>query len=291
MATKICANCGNKIGIFGSMQLRKNTYICKSCCQDVPSKLKDSAKLYWDLNDLKAYKKMRKDIEIRRRRYKKSSSLGDFSIDVDNNLFMVGQDIYPVEALSSYGFSFIPEKTEHGFFTGDRVLGNILFEFCIEKPYIKNIVVIKPGVYANAKNIGGKIVYDNPLALVKTAEAMSASFSRCKEKRFNIDSDKGFYNRETKSSYGEYSQSDETHKRQQSGNARDDAVKTAPPDKYLKAKMMFMFDESETYTEQDLKKRRNKLLKVFHPDEGEDNSEYARKINDAYNELKKHVTT
>lgn len=52
---------------------------------------------------------------------------------------------------------------------------------------------------------------------------------------------------------------------------------------YVKAAALFMIDDE--YTEKDLKKIRNGLIKVFHPDGGEFNEEYAQKIGKAYDVL------
>lgn len=43
------------------------------------------------------------------------------------------------------------------------------------------------------------------------------------------------------------------------------------------------------YTEADLKKRKRKLMKTFHPDEGETNEEYAQKINRYYDILLRNI--
>ena len=54
-----------------------------------------------------------------------------------------------------------------------------------------------------------------------------------------------------------------------------------------KAKALFMVDDD--YTEADIRKQRNRLAKVYHPDEnedGEDLTPYMNRINEAYNLLK-----
>ena len=57
---------------------------------------------------------------------------------------------------------------------------------------------------------------------------------------------------------------------------------------YQSAMSMFMLNEG--YTLEELKKQRNRLLKSFHPDEGNDNdSSYAQKINVAFDLLKSRI--
>ncbi len=57
-----------------------------------------------------------------------------------------------------------------------------------------------------------------------------------------------------------------------------------------KALNLFMFDSVSDITEESLKKQRNRLIKSFHPDLGDENdTKYAQKINDAYALLAKYV--
>lgn len=56
---------------------------------------------------------------------------------------------------------------------------------------------------------------------------------------------------------------------------------------FAKAMGLFMVDEK--YTEDEIKQTRKKLLKVFHPDEGERNGIYAQKIGEAYDILINHL--
>lgn len=53
-----------------------------------------------------------------------------------------------------------------------------------------------------------------------------------------------------------------------------------------KALAIFMFDSLDEVTEEALKKQRNKLIKVYHSDSGEENEKYAQKINSAYELIK-----
>lgn len=59
----------------------------------------------------------------------------------------------------------------------------------------------------------------------------------------------------------------------------------------IKAMSLYMFDSLDKVTEEDIKHQRNKLLKAFHPDEGEESVKYSQKVNEAYevliNEIKK----
>ena len=48
-----------------------------------------------------------------------------------------------------------------------------------------------------------------------------------------------------------------------------------------------MFDSIDEITEDILHTQRNKLIKTFHSDNGEENTKYAQKINEAYNILLK----
>lgn len=60
-------------------------------------------------------------------------------------------------------------------------------------------------------------------------------------------------------------------------------------DDYVLACGTFFILPSEEYTESEIKKIRNKLMKTFHPDEGENNQIYAQRITEAYNILCKKL--
>ena len=53
-------------------------------------------------------------------------------------------------------------------------------------------------------------------------------------------------------------------------------------DEVQKALALFMFDSVADLTVEALKAQRNKLIKAFHPDQGESDEAYAKKINAAY---------
>lgn len=57
---------------------------------------------------------------------------------------------------------------------------------------------------------------------------------------------------------------------------------------YEKAKAMFGLD-SDDYTLDQIKRIRNKLIKSFHPDESNDDDSYAKKVNSAFDILKKRL--
>ena len=57
--------------------------------------------------------------------------------------------------------------------------------------------------------------------------------------------------------------------------------------KYEQARAMFMLEEG--FTGSDLKKQYHRLLKVYHPDAGESDDEFVKKITTAYNILKPYA--
>lgn len=69
---------------------------------------------------------------------------------------------------------------------------------------------------------------------------------------------------------------------------RNDAMRVRESEKVLKARALFMLEES--FTEAELKSQRARLMKVFHPDnDNVDDHSYAQKINDAYLVLQKEL--
>lgn len=59
-------------------------------------------------------------------------------------------------------------------------------------------------------------------------------------------------------------------------------------DEYEKAKVMFGLD-SDDYTLEQIKKRRNQLMKTVHPDSGDEDGAYAQKVNRCFDILKKRL--
>lgn len=59
---------------------------------------------------------------------------------------------------------------------------------------------------------------------------------------------------------------------------------TQYPQEYIEAKAIFMLQEN--FTKDELKKQYHRLLKTFHPDEKDGNTEYTQKLNTAYSYLK-----
>ena len=61
-------------------------------------------------------------------------------------------------------------------------------------------------------------------------------------------------------------------------------------DELKKAKVLFMTDDMDDISLEDVKKQRNRLIKMFHPDAGNVlDTKYAQKINAAYEIIKKSI--
>ena len=57
-----------------------------------------------------------------------------------------------------------------------------------------------------------------------------------------------------------------------------------------KAKVLFMLDDREDLTLEEVKKQRNRLIRMYHPDTGSvEDTQYAQKINSAYEVLKRSL--
>lgn len=85
--------------------------------------------------------------------------------------------------------------------------------------------------------------------------------------------------------YREYQ--DQSAKRDNGNDASNAKTVTKYPQEYIEAKAIFMLQED--FTKDELKKQYHRLLKTFHPDEKDGNTEYTQKINLAYNYLKQYA--
>jgi len=104
-----------------------------------------------------------------------------------------------------------------------------------------------------------------------------ATIGRINEKSSNKQQSQATYKNSGKKKEYHY----EEYRREPSQNSQDIEL--------IKAMNLFMFDNLEGLTESDIRKQRNKLLKAFHPDKGEESALYAQRINRAYDLLIKNI--
>lgn len=63
----------------------------------------------------------------------------------------------------------------------------------------------------------------------------------------------------------------------------------ASVDEMQKALALFMYDDIKEVTKENLKERRNTMIKTFHPDNNESNEAFSQKINNAYDVLNQYL--
>lgn len=87
----------------------------------------------------------------------------------------------------------------------------------------------------------------------------------------------------------EYEQFKQWQNNQQNSDQYNNPNQAATDNEVQKALAAYMFDDFD-FTLEELKKTRNKLIKSFHSDNGEDNEAFAQKINRYYDVLKPYAS-
>lgn len=86
---------------------------------------------------------------------------------------------------------------------------------------------------------------------------------------------------------GFYKAKSESYQNNQYTNTQNSQTTNQSLAEYEQARVMFMLEEG--FTSSELKKQYHRLLKVYHPDAGETNDEFTKKITIAYNVLKPYA--
>ena len=183
-------------------------------------------------------------------------------VDEDNKLFYI-RDGFSQEPLylefqniSSFDMDYRAETVKEGFI-GDKALGSIAVELEMLMPvFIYNKIIAK-NVKAKAKLnfFGTKFRYEYPKGMEEFLVRFMSTWNEAEE-----------------DAQQEYDQ------------------EIVNMSELEKAKTLFMIDDLENTSLEDVKEQRNRLIKMFHPDSGNvSDAKYAQKINNAYEIIKNNL--
>lgn len=249
-----CTNCGVKTKMLFRTHLCDGTYLCSKCMTCIPSYMKSSfidKYSYEDYNTFKEYVDY-SNKELRPL-FHETHEFHNIHIDTENRIFYMGYGIdsetlfLRFAGITRFDMVFKAEDYKEGIF-GDKVTGKILFELGMDTPYFYREEVLTTNAKAKAKKklFGSKIEFENPS---------------------EMDDFMYYFNRAWEIDMAIMENSDYTE--------------VSP--ELQQAMALFMLDSLEDTTPEDLKNLRNRLIKTFHPDEGEaDDAKNAQKINGAY---------
>lgn len=279
---RVCAICGKKLSVFDGKKISGKELICKECIGRLPS-LAVSLVSHLTSYDLQGLIRYADEIVPGLRGvFTETSSYGSLHIDEYNNLFAVCgkkhvdkagkpdesvKDIYRAASLRGISFSIVPDKEQKN---RNKVTGSVKLTVFLNEPQMDASTVIREHISCACHRVDDlHVAFDEPNDLV---------FFR------------GTFNRMLARIYGEYTRSEEENKEEEwerdNGRNRQEYGRQTwereePDSEYAKAKAAFMLEDG--YTEKELKAQRNRLLKAFHPDEGDAGTTlYAQNVNRYY---------
>ena len=258
-----CAECGKQFGGLLKTKLKSGEYICPDCMRIVPTVMHNTFFSSYTFEDFRALKSY---VEISNQEFKprfsETTSYYSIHIDEDSALFYLGKKIsedtifFKFSNVDSFDLDFNAKELKEGIL-GDKVTGDILFELEMAVPRFEHEEKLATGVKTKARKklFGTKVVYDPPEGMLEfSARFQNTCLLSAEDDYDEIDAD-------------------------------------APSSSSLQQAMtLFMLDSLEGVTLEEIKTLRNRLMSTFHPDKGSDaDVRFAQKINEAYEELKKHI--
>ena len=262
-----CAKCNNICKMLTRTKLKDGNYLCWNCTKRIPEYMMNSISNAYTLED---YNQLLNYIEYSdntlNETFTETQCYCDIHLDSEHGLLFIGNPysdtkiIWELHRIESFELVFSPEKYKEGML-GDVVTGKILFQIKVQYPYFYHEKIVKKGVKAKAKTtfFKTKVEYEN-------SKGMDEFLLH-----FQIAYEKSVLNEETK-------------------RAQQTSAGIFPEhDELQQAMAVFMLDGLGSVTIQDLQNQRKKLLKVFHPDNGEEDTKYAQKINNAYEVIKTYL--
>lgn len=260
-----CANCGEKASILTRRKLSDGNYVCGKCIDGIPSYiLPDIARVY----DISDFENLKKYLSYSQQQLKtmfvETLHFTKVHIDEVHRLFYIENGLFEeplylqFENIHSFDLDFKAAEFKEGFLLGGQVVGEITLAIQMCVPEFSYFKVVAKDVKVKAKSnfLGTQITYDYPkkmeVFMVRFMSAWNDALEEC-----------------------------EASPQETFANGMSELEK---------AKVLFMLDDIENLTIEDVKEQRNKLIQMFHPDIGNaEDTKYAQKINRAYEILKEHL--
>lgn len=262
-----CAHCGNKTNPLTRTKLVDGDYLCFDCIRRIPPYILNSFSSHYDIDD---YRSLKDYIDFSNSQLRpvfcETHSYYTIHIDERNKIFYLGDYIredtvfFLFQNVSVFDLIFQPENIKEGLL-GDKVIGNILLQIWVRFPYFYREEKIASRVKAKAKTnfLGTKISYEDPAEMCDFKQRFKLAWAESLEEA-EVDED---------------------------SSAGDQTTDSA----LSQAMALFMLDSLDGVSQESLRTHRNRLVKAFHPDKGDDSdTKYMQKINAAYEILKKHIT-
>lgn len=255
-----CKHCGKKVNLLARHSLNDDNYLCVECVKKVPSYIRNKLSLSYNYDDYVGFidymdysKKTLKPL------FSETAHYGSIHMDAVHHLFFIdiwGKDrlYFEMKNMIKADLHFEPEEIKDGFLK-EKIIGNVMFDLQMNVPLFN---------FNNIVSYGDKAVIKNSLRSNDSKVIMPEGLLTFGHK----------FAEAWMESYGSFSDEE--------AGSEDQALKNAMA--------LFMFDDLSNVTIEKVKEQRNRLIKTFHPDAGnEADTQYAQKINEAYEIIKNNI--
>ena len=260
-----CKKCGKKTNVLTRWKLLDKNYVCGECTKSIPATIINSLETmsFEEFEDLISYIEYSQS-ELKSK-FNETHSYQGVHLDADNKLFYTKASLldeymcFELKYLKVFNLYFMPNDVKDGLL-GKKVEGKLIASYQMGWPSVLYNKVHNKNISATAKSklLSSKISYENP----KGMDEFLALFNTVWEEAM-VD---------------EY------------GNYENSAEQVAFSDELQQAMILFMIDDLEETSIDDLKAQRNRLIKSFHPDkDGQIDTKFSQKINSAYELLKEQL--
>lgn len=269
---KICADCGKKLNFLTKLVLKDGNGLCSKCKKNMPIFLWDYAT---EAYTLELYQNFKEYVRVSEEELQKifviTQKYGNMEIDDIHGLFRMNfiLDKNPVcfefRYLSDFQFLYKTKTAEKGSFGGVKITGDVMLGLEMNNPPFYADILIQSDVKTKGKEkfFGRDVTYELPEGMQQIWYAFACSLV----KFGSVDEDSNY-----------------------NANAGSQSNFSQNRDEVQQAMSLFMIENLNSYTLQELKEQRNRLIKVFHPDEnGEIDDKYSKRINEAYEVLKSRL--
>ena len=218
---------------------------------------------YYDFEDYEAFKRyIQYSNETLKPKFNETTSYEKLHIDENNKLFYIssgffGEPLYmEFINLSFFDMDYQAETVKEGLI-GDKVVGRVIVDLRMAVPDYSYIKVLAKDVKAKAKTnfLGTKVTYEYPKKMEEFLIRFMTAWNEALEEV-----------------------------------QQDCTQNEVNMNELEKAKVLFMLDDIGDVSFEDIKEQRNRLIRMFHPDAGNDSdTKYAQKINKVYEILKNAI--
>ncbi len=260
----MCVECGAKTGLLSRTKIDGEQYLCSKCTSSVPSYIKKYLGEYSHENFKNLLFYLQTTNPELEKKFKQTHSFYGIHLDAVNGIFcfdtgLFSKSIYlELESLADFDLVYKAEEFKEGMLS-DKVIGEICFGVKMMHPYFCYEDVIATGVKAGAKQsfFGTKVTYSNPKGMDEFIQTFEEAWAKAREEWFALLEE-----------YRNKYEAEESELKQ--------------------AMALFMLDDLDGVTLEQLEKHKNRMLSAFDM-ESENDKKFAQKIEEAYVVLTSNV--